>query len=81
MKIYLVLNTETDPYVIDICSNKQIACMLADKYKDNFIRNTDKIPDFIKVKEVDLDNTVDVLWTMYPDSAEVNFSYNLSTDD
>lgn len=81
--IYLVLNVDNieEPYVIDICSNKQVADKLREKYIENFIKNDDLTEvyarDIIKVEEIDTSTHCDVFWTAYPDDLEETLTYNI----
>ncbi len=81
--IYLVLNADNieEPYVIDICSNKETATNLKDIYIQNFINN-DGIPknyaeSLIKIEEVDINTDNNVFWTAYPEDKETDITYNI----
>lgn len=80
--IYLVLNIDDieEPYVIDICSNKETADNLREIYVQNFINN-DGMPkgyaeSIIKIEEVDISTDNNVFWTAYPEDLVPNITYN-----
>lgn len=77
-KIYLVINTQEDNYIINICTSVKVAETLAEVYKNNFIKNGDYKPeevDFIEVKPLELRDDVNILWDVYSDDIEAGFTY------
>lgn len=75
MTVYLVLNIENDPFVIDICRTLDAAEKLASSYKANFYESGRDSDDFIEVKKLNLDSVVDVFWTAYPEDKEPEITY------
>lgn len=69
MYIYLVINTEGDPFIIDICRTVGAANYLADKYRKNFEKYHEYC-DFIEVEKVSLNSMDDVFWTAYNSSED-----------
>lgn len=82
--IYLVLNVEEneDPFVLDICSDKETANMLRGVYIRNFIKNNlssiEEAKNIIIVKEVDTNTGNNVFWTAYPEDKETGITYNIN---
>lgn len=78
--IYLVLNAETEYYIIDICSSEETANKLKDIYMKNFMENKymtrEEAENIIIVKELDITIGNDIFWTMYPSDKEFGFTYN-----
>lgn len=77
--IYLVLNVEDQPVVLDICSSLEVANSLAKIYTTNFESNKRCKCDFIMVEPVDTDTGSDILWTLYPEDREDKLTYNYQT--
>lgn len=67
MKLYLILNTKLDNFVLDICKTKETAEKLAENYRKNFINeielSIEEANDLIIVKEID--DSKDILWDCY----------------
>ena len=56
MKLYLVINLEEEPYIINICDNEEKAEELSDTYRSNYMRNHYEAPPF-DVVTVDTDDS------------------------
>lgn len=69
--MYLVINNEEDPFVIDICTNLETAEELKEMYDNNFLETYEDSPIIIEK----ISNVGDVLWTAYPEDQKPQYEY------
>lgn len=62
--IYLVLNLEDDPCVVNVCSTREKANELIEQYQNNFAKNMGYVPEF-GITEINPNDTKDILWDCY----------------
>ncbi len=69
--MYLVINYEEDPFIINICSNRDTAEELKEIYDNNF--HMDDMDSFIRIEKIE--GSGDILWTAYPEDKLKQFVY------
>lgn len=69
--MYLVINYEDDPFIVDICSDRDTAEELKEIYDNNFQIDGRESP--IGIEKVE--GIGDVLWTAYPQDKLKQFVY------
>lgn len=65
MILYLVVNRENEPIILNICKTLEMAKTLAETYESNFKKNLNK-EGIIAIEDIDVSLNNEVIWSMYP---------------
>lgn len=78
-KLFLVKNIEDEGdngTILDICTTREIADILAAEYANNFTIICNKVgEECVTVEELIISDCVDVIWTMYPEDTIKGIRY------